>query len=358
MKTIRILFVIAFVAVLNFHSSAQLKVTTNGTIGITTNNPNPTSITGVRMDVFGSQIISGSSNKIFFGDEQRYIGLTNTNLTIISKNNNWLNIGSNAGIAFWGGPGADINSNFNYQMFINSFGVGIGSGGVAWGVNKLVVYGGSLISGNYYQGSDIRFKKNIIEINNPLELVKKLKGKNYEYRTNEKEFEKYSFSEGRKFGFIAQELKEVLSELVTQDKEGMYFVDYNGIIPILVESIKEQQQQIEELKERINNADMLKNAQSINTHNNNSNNIVRIDQNQPNPFTTTTEIKYFTPTNCKNASINIYNLSGGQIKHIEITQKGNGFVTINAGELTAGIYIYNLIVDGKEIDTKKMILTD
>ena len=60
----------------------------------------------------------------------------------------------------------------------------------------------------------------------------------------------------------------------------------------------------------------------------------------------------------KNASLYIYNMNGLQIKHIQITQKGKGSISINASELRPGMYLYTLIVDGIEIDTKRMILTE
>jgi len=55
--------------------------------------------------------------------------------------------------------------------------------------------------------------------------------------------------------------------------------------------------------------------------------------------------------------IYIYNMSGMQIKSISIPEKGYGTITINGSDLQAGMYLYTLIVDGKEVDTKRMILT-
>jgi hypothetical protein len=55
--------------------------------------------------------------------------------------------------------------------------------------------------------------------------------------------------------------------------------------------------------------------------------------------------------------INIYNLEGKQIRCFNNLETGNGEITIPASEMDPGIYIYNLLVDGIEIDTKRMILT-
>lgn len=52
-----------------------------------------------------------------------------------------------------------------------------------------------------------------------------------------------------RMGFVAQEVKEIFPELVEQDASGYMYVDYIGLIPILVESVKEQQEQIDELLE-------------------------------------------------------------------------------------------------------------
>ena len=81
-------------------------------------------------------------------------------------------------------------------------------------------------------------------------------------------------------------------------------------------------------------------------------------QNNPNPFTEDTEIKYFLPENVKSAMLYIYNMQGNRIKSIPLHNRGEANETIYGSELPAGMYIYALITDGKEIDTKRMFLTD
>ena len=80
-------------------------------------------------------------------------------------------------------------------------------------------------------------------------------------------------------------------------------------------------------------------------------------QNAPNPFSQDTEIKFYIPENVKVAQLCIYNMQGTQIKQILITQRGEGLRWISGSELSAGMYLYALIADGKEVDTKRMILT-
>ncbi len=51
-------------------------------------------------------------------------------------------------------------------------------------------------------------------------------------------------------------------------------------------------------------------------------------------------------------------MNGRQLKQIKLTERGNGKVTIHGSEQAAGIYLYELIADGKEVDVKRMILTE
>lgn len=50
-----------------------------------------------------------------------------------------------------------------------------------------------------------------------------------------------------RLGFLAQDVQVLFPELVEEDNEGYKYVDYVGLIPVLVESVKEQQEQIDEL---------------------------------------------------------------------------------------------------------------
>jgi hypothetical protein len=63
------------------------------------------------------------------------------------------------------------------------------------------------------------------------------------------------------------------------------------------------------------------------------------------------------PNNIADANIYVYDMNGTQLKNYSISQRGKGNVIINGSELSAGMYLYALIADGKVIDTKRMILT-
>ena len=85
--------------------------------------------------------------------------------------------------------------------------------------------------------------------------------------------------------------------------------------------------------------------------------IPMLKQNNPNPFTENTVIEYTLPESIQNANIYIYDMNGKQIEQIALTERGESSVTVNGGELSAGMYLYSLIADGQVIDTKRMILT-
>lgn len=334
MKTIKFIVTMLIVALSTIQVNAQLKVETSGDVTIL------------------------NSKNLFFDGINKYLGFPTgkTDFSLINKTSGWMRIGSVGGIAFWGETGAETNN--SYKMFVNSIGVGIG-GGMAWDSSTpLAVFGNAYVSGGVYIGSDIRFKKNIQPLKGALTKVMKLNGKSYEYNTEE--FKKYNFSKESNIGFIAQELKEVLPEAVHQNEEGFYIVNYDMVIPLLVEGIKEQQIQIEEqqtqiaeLRDKLNESG-LSSTSIINLDNLST---ASLSQNAPNPFNEKTEIKYFIPKNSKQASIYIYNMNGVQIKEVKLIDKGKSSITISGSEFEAGMYLYVLIVDSKELDTKRMILT-
>ncbi|HEY9178444.1 MAG TPA: T9SS type A sorting domain-containing protein, partial [Flavipsychrobacter sp.] len=84
---------------------------------------------------------------------------------------------------------------------------------------------------------------------------------------------------------------------------------------------------------------------------------VKLYQNAPNPFNQTTEIKYYLPQAVRNAFIAIYDLNGMQLKAYDIPHRGDGAITVQAEELAPGMYLYSLIVEGREADTKRMVLS-
>lgn len=80
-------------------------------------------------------------------------------------------------------------------------------------------------------------------------------------------------------------------------------------------------------------------------------------QNVPNPFSESTQIKYFIPKGTSNAQMMIFNMNGTTLFTYELISQGENSITIKGGELDSGMYLYSLIIEGREVDTKRMILT-
>ena len=99
-----------------------------------------------------------------------------------------------------------------------------------------------------FMSSDKRLKDNIKPIEDPIGKIKQIGG--YSFNWNDKQ----SIYKGSDFGVIAQEIEKVLPSLVKDRDDGYKGVKYDKIIPLLIEAIKDQQNQIDELKNQINNA--------------------------------------------------------------------------------------------------------
>ena len=107
-----------------------------------------------------------------------------------------------------------------------------------------------------FYSSDRRFKDNIFTIESPIDKIKKISGVEFDWNdkgpawTRSEEFGNPSGSL-HDVGVVAQEIQEILPEAVKTREDGYLAVDYEKIIPLLIEGIKEQQTTIEDLQSRI-----------------------------------------------------------------------------------------------------------
>jgi len=93
------------------------------------------------------------------------------------------------------------------------------------------------------QTSDARYKTNIETIDNPLEKITRINGVRYTW--NSDEYPEMNFDDAVHLGVLAQEVEEVLPELVYTDENGYKSVSYEKLAPVLIEAVKEQQGEIE-----------------------------------------------------------------------------------------------------------------
>lgn len=186
-------------------------------------------------------------------------------------------------------------------------------------------------------------------------------GKQYSYRNDFRD-ERHRIDSSEVYGFIAQELKEVVPAAVKEDTEGYLAVNYDMIIPLLVEGVKSQQKEIEELKSiivqkegiNIDEEDGQNPEESVRP----TNGIFELNQNNPNPFGSSTVIGYKLDGDFDNAMIGIYDLTGQQKQLVNLNGNNvNGEITVYSNEIGgAGQYVYSLIVDGRIVDSKKMVI--
>ena len=235
------------------------------------------------------------------------------------------------------------------QVFDNGLNVGIGT---TTPDEKLTVNGIIKANGAIFI-SDIKFKKEISTISNSLDIITELSGKTYYWKKDE--YKNRDFTGEKQFGFIAQEVESVLPEIVHSNKNGEKGIDYIALIPHLVESIKEQQNQITILQNKI--SDLNQKQENLGLDELTESKRTSFSTNYPNPFTSTTKVNYYITKEIKDAKIVIYNSNGTTIKTYKLNERGiKSQLSIEKGGLKTGVYFYTLIADNVVIGTKKMIV--
>lgn len=224
--------------VLNTNNTERFRINSSGNVGIGTSSPSSTLTVG---NAIGS--ISGelTLNPAFTANEG---GQINIKKSVNGSTADWV-------IDQYGTSASDAR----FRIF-NSIGESNGisileNGNIGMGVltpSVRLQVGGDIIANSIAGSSDARFKTNITPIKNPLQKVLQLRGVNFDWNT--KVFPDRNFSDQKAIGFIAQDVEKVLPEVVQTEKtsEGYKAVQYDKVVALLVEAIKEQQKQIDRLK--------------------------------------------------------------------------------------------------------------
>ena len=215
------------------------------------------------------------------GDEIFRLG-TDHNMALNNTTTGWSAWGASNSTHLTVGNGGNSPTNSNYgvlnligsQAGSTHFSIGVGNGTMyaaydyGNGAHRLTINSAGNFTGSASNDiSDQRLKENIVTIPNALDKVKALKGRTFTWKESSKQ------APGTKYGFIAQEVESVVSDLVYNDSglcridsddnpihdiinyegdaEYARSVQTSGIIPILVEAMKEQQAIIDDLKSRI-----------------------------------------------------------------------------------------------------------
>lgn len=195
-------------------------ISQNGNVGINTSN------TTEALTVSGNGLFSGSITANLFSGN----GIGVTGVTAVSMNTQGL-----MGAIF-------VSSNGNESIGTIAPSTNLEVAGTV-SASALVVNGDISYTGGIYDLSDRRLKEHIVPLTNPLEMIKAISGVYYNM---------ISTPSKREVGVIAQDVETVLPEAIHIDGTGIKSVDYTRLVPLLLEAIKAQQQQINELREELN----------------------------------------------------------------------------------------------------------
>ncbi|MEO1806907.1 MAG: tail fiber domain-containing protein [Bacteroidota bacterium] len=259
----------------------------------------------------------------------------------------------------------------------------------ATSTTSYTIYGSGNAIGGMWMASDRKLKRNIKPIRNAVETVQQLAGVTYNYNTDVRP--ELRLSDELQYGFVAQEVEKVLPELVRPainpdgEEDDFVVMNYDGIIPVLTEAIKEQQEVmdnqqitieeqqiiieeqdirndkqqavIDQLLTRLQEIESKLGIQNAPTSQTPSGPFgeVKLNQNRPNPADGNTIIEYTIPTEIAQAQLVIFDITGSVINRFEV-QPGFGSVEIQAGELAAGTYLYSIEVEGQSVARRKMII--
>jgi hypothetical protein len=234
--------------------------------------------------------------------------------------------------------------------------------------------------------SDEKLKRNIEDFDG-LETILQLRPRTYEFRNDE--YEHMNLKEGKQYGFIAQELREVIPEMVTENQHPHIveqdtsltteMTDYLGVrplllLPILTRALQEEHQIVEDQDTRIRHLEQENQAlrsrlAELETKmeqvlgqqpGGDSDPVVltsaRLDQNFPNPYDRETAIGLFIPESVQRAELRIINAEGRVMRTIVIGDRGETKQVLEAKALQAGSYFYSLVLDGTPFATKQMLL--
>lgn len=166
---------------------------------------------------------------------------------------------------------------------------------------------------------------------------------------------KFPSSTDSTFALSAQNLDSIFPGMVSSNGE---YVDYLEMIPVLIRTIQEMQQEIETLQALVPGAARSDETLSTSAASRQQSMYkeAALYQNTPNPFSERTTIRFTLPENVQNSYICIFNMNGKLQKKIPVNSSMDSII-ISSYELSPGMYLYSLIIGGQEIDTKKMIIS-
>jgi hypothetical protein len=212
---------------------------------------------------------------------------------------------------------------------------------------------GYIYSQGQFLGSDKNIKKNIETIKDPMKLLEKINGVTFNW--NYPEEVKEMNTDVLNYGFIAQNIEEVIPSLVITATNGFKAVNYDGIIPVLVECVKKQEGVIADLTDKLEentqytyfvHSRLMENAPIEN---------YQLKSVRPNPASDNVSVDYVIPGDCKNCEIRMFDLTGIQVLADKLSGSGSS-VNLDTSSVLSGTYLISLIVDGRVVAAQRLVI--
>lgn len=380
-------------------------------VGLLSESENATVVHGVKAKAMNGELVTGIISTAYNGQQnttginayaQTSTGTGNVFGGVFRANSNTIDL--NCGVS--GSAAAGIKTNvggyFKAEQGTTSIGVYGEADSNSPGASVYAGYfAGPVITGNNSIPSDQQFKTNVSVVQNAQSILENLNPVTYSYlQTGNAQY--MHFPEGTHYGFIAQEVEQVIPELVSNvahpeqmDSSGNISnasfnyktVNYQGLIPVLVKGHTEQQAlinslvaenvslqnnqqnlqvQVNELNVRLTDLENCLNnmipglcssnqVQQLNGANvapTETISIARLDQNIPNPYVDKTRISFFIPSHIQEAQIVFYSTEGKLLLTKRLMERGEGAFEMENNILQSGVYNYSLFTDGKLIQTR------
>tara|TARA_B100001287_G_scaffold123402_1_gene104011 strand:+ start:179 stop:1186 length:1008 start_codon:yes stop_codon:yes gene_type:complete len=150
-------------------------------------------------------------------------------------------------IGQYNSSGSSATSETTFSTSAPAFVIGNGTSGSLSDAFKVMFNGDTTISndltvsGDVVVSSDARLKANIVSLGSTLSKLLLIDGKSYVMKKDGKQ----------KIGVLAQDIQEVFPELVTKDDNEMLAVNYQGLVPVLINALKEQDEKISKLEKLV-----------------------------------------------------------------------------------------------------------